>query len=130
MYQTTHSKYFESFNETISNELKIDFSKLNRNNININDRNNLVNRINNIFIHNLNNEGDNLLNLFMNYLYQNINQDNIHQQLNNLINNNRNILNDNNIRNYIVNFLMYWIKKMIDINLISYFIIEFIISKN
>ena len=35
MYQTTHSKYFESFNETISNELKIDFSELNRDNINI-----------------------------------------------------------------------------------------------
>jgi len=30
LYQTTHSKYFESFNETVTTELKIDFSDLNR----------------------------------------------------------------------------------------------------
>ena len=78
----------------------------NRDDISIQDRNNLADRINNIFMHielNLINGGDNLLNIFMNYLYENINQENVNQRLNDLINNNRNILNDNNIRDYIMN---------------------------
>ena len=73
----------------------------NRDNVFINDRNDLINRINNIII-NQNIDADNILNLFINYLYQNMNEENIIQQIENLVNNNINALNNNNIRRYIL----------------------------
>ena len=51
---------------------------------------------------NININPDNLLNVFMNYLYEDLNDNNNIEHLNNLIYNNINILNNNNIRQYIL----------------------------
>ena len=57
------------------------------------------------FVNNDNNviNADNVINIFMNHLYQNIEDEQILQQLLNLINNNMNIINNNHFRDNIIN---------------------------